>query len=208
MFTSHKYKLIFFEVPRTGSRSVTARLTKLDPESPTIALREESGGGADYHFDTGDARKFQSYCLVAGHRNPYDRLWSFWKRRKHNGNPDIFRSISWPRYVEWVCDPPSVPEISGALLDIPITEMIEVNTVDLWLDFHRLEQSWQALCQRVDILSEPLLQLNQSIDYGDMSAAYSAEMAARVAKRFSQDFEYFGYGLDSWREEVAKESMR
>ena len=202
MFTSHKYKLIFFEVPRTGSRSVTARLTKLDPESPTVAIREESGGGAGYHFDTGETLKFPDYFLVAAHRNPYARLWSFWKRRKHGGNPEIFRSISWPRYIDWVCDPLSVPEISGALIDIPITDMIEVSTVDLWLDFHRLDQSWQALCRQFAMPSESLAQLNQSIDHGDMYAAYSPEMAARVAERFLQDFEYFGYDPDSWKREV------
>lgn len=199
MFTSHKYKLVFFEVPRTGSNSVTAKLKELDPESPTVITRAEKGGGADYHSDTGDAAKFPDYCLVAAHRNPYARLWSFWKRRKHGGNPDIFRSISWTRYVDWVCDPASVPEIGGALMDIPITEMIDVDTVDVWLDFHRLEQSWSALCYRLSIPSRPLAQLNQSIDHGDMANAYSPEMATRVAERFSRDFDYFNYDTDSWK---------
>jgi hypothetical protein len=199
MFTSHKYKLVFFEVPRTGSNSVTAKLKELDPESPTVITREERGGGVDYHSDTGDAAKFPDYCLVAAHRNPYARLWSFWKRRKHGGNPDIFRSISWTRYVDWVCDPASAPEIGGALMDIPITEMIDVDTVDVWLDFHRLEQSWSALCDHLSIPSRPLAQLNQSIDHGDMANAYSPEMATRVAERFSQDFDYFNYDTDSWK---------
>ena len=37
MFISHKFQLIYFEVPRTGSNSVTRALNELDPESPTLA---------------------------------------------------------------------------------------------------------------------------------------------------------------------------
>jgi hypothetical protein len=199
MFLSENYKLIYYEVPRTGSNSITQALATLDPESPTLAERKRHGGGWGYHYLRDEALKDPAYRLIAAHRNPYDRLWSFWKHRKLNGNPKIFTTVSWARYIDWVCDPSSAPELEETLPDVPISEMLDYSRVDFWLDFHHLQASWARLAQAMDIPVVPLKKVNASPNHGQMHMAYTEAMAERIAERFAQDFMNFGYSPDSWK---------
>lgn len=199
MFLSHKYEFIFFEVPRTGSHSATRILNQLDPDSPTALARETHGNGWAFHYLTDAAKDYPGYRMLAAHRNPYDRVWSFWKQRKRGGNPEVFRSISWPRYIDWVCDPASVPEITGAMLDIPIAEMLNLDSVDVWLDFHHLQESWASACTALQLPLIPLDKVNTSPDHGEMHMAYNTSIAERIAERFAADFAYFRYSIDSWK---------
>lgn len=125
MFISDHYKLVFLEIPRTGSRSITKALTRLDPDSHTVRIRNKAGMLVDYHSCHIPDRVDDSYVIIAAHRNPYERLWSHWKFRHQWGDPVIFKSTSWQRYVSWACNPNSVPEIQNALLETPITEMLD-----------------------------------------------------------------------------------
>lgn len=199
MFISDEYKLMYYEVPRTGSHSITRVLSELDPESPTVAERDLHGAGFGYHHLNKKALADPEYRLVATHRNPYDRLWSFWKHRRQHGNPEAFKTISWVDYVDWVCNPDSENVVEGASADVPITEMLDLERVDYWLDFHQLASSWAAVSQSLGLPLIALQTLNSSPDHGRMQSAYSRATGSRVAQRFARDFEYFGYDPDSWR---------
>jgi len=207
MFISDKYKLVFFEVPRTGSNSVTAALGELDPDSPTMIARSQTSVTMDYHrFEIPDYAK--DYALIAAHRNPYERIWSHWKFRHRYGNPEVFRTTPWHRYVKWVCEPGSVPEIQNAMLDVPIIEMFDSGQVAHWLSFESLTESWQELAEGLD-LDLPSLQVKQASSFmGDYRDAYDGELAAMIAKRFAQDFELFGYDVDSWKKQPVAQWLR
>jgi len=199
MFISHTYKLLFLEVPRTGSRSISQALTELDPESPTVAARRTVGSGADYHGFKSELLANPAYRVIATHRNPYERLWSFWKHRRNTGNPPIFHSLTWTAYVDWVCDPSTMPELAKAQRDIPIAEMFDLDRVDFWLDFSRLRESWEDLARGLELSLPHLKILNSSPDHGYLSNAYSPSIARRVSERFAKDFDYFNYSRDSWK---------
>ena len=199
MFISHKYKLLFLEVPRTGSRSISQALTELDPESPTVAARQTVGSGVDYHGFKSEHLADPAYRVIATHRNPYERLWSFWKHRRNTGNPPIFHSLTWTAYVDWVCDPSTLPELAKAQRDIPIAEMFDLDRVDFWLDFSRLRESWEDLARGLELPLPHLKILNSSPDHGYLSNAYSPAIARRVSERFAKDFDYFNYSRDSWK---------
>ncbi len=198
MFISDNYNFVFFEVPRTGSNSVSAALAQFDPDSETVLKRTQINVTADYHDFILPTQPQDPYIVFAAHRNPYARLWSFWKHRHRNGNPAVFRTTSWPRYVEWVCDPDSVPEIQNAMLDIPISEMFDCDRIDYWIRFESLIESWKNFGQEYGF-DLPKLEIKQSSpDMGTMQNAYDQEMAAKVANRFAADFERFNYDTDSW----------
>jgi len=199
MFISHKYKLIYLEVPRTGSRAVTKALTELDPDSVTVLKRKEKGQSAGYHHFGNPELDDDSFTVIAAKRNPYDRLWSFWKHRHRHGNPRLFHSINWQQYLDWAHDTSSVPEITGANLDIPIAEMFDLKRVDFWLEFERLSESWDDLAKEFNYPLPTLTVQNASPDQGEYFAAYNKENAAKVAERFSEDFEFFNYSIDSWQ---------
>ena len=199
MFISEKHRFVFFEVPRTGSRSISDVLARFDPDSSTAVRRESDGSHIDYHnFSLGEL-KDSNYKVIATHRNPYERLWSFWKHRHKRGNPEIFKMISWPTYVDWVCSPEVVPELQGALQDIPITEMLDADRTDFWLDFARLDQSWLDLSAFLRVTLPALPKLNASSATLSPPAAYTETIAARISERFDKDFEFFGYDRDSWK---------
>jgi hypothetical protein len=205
MFVSEKYNFVFFEVPRTGSTSITLALNKFDSESPTFIERTKTKSLVDYHqFDLPEHNSYSEfidvpYRVFATHRNPYQRVWSFWKHRHYHGNPDVFRQISFQRYLKWVCQPAAVREIKGALIDIPITEMFDCDRVDYWLDFKNLEQSWAGLSRKYQLDLPEIERQNSSVFMGEFSEAFDERTAAWVAKRFEKDFEYFGYDIDSWK---------
>ncbi len=200
MFISDALKLVFFEVPRTGSNSVTAALNELDPEAPTAKTRSQRGVTFDYHvFMLPTDLPQAGYRLLAAHRNPYERLWSHWKFRNKYGNPPVFRTTSWERYVQWACDPSSAKEIRGAMLDVPICEMFDCDRVDNWLQFEDLEQSWLKLSKDMGIALPPLPLKHSSPIKGDFRDAYNHELASLVFTRFAADFERFGYDPDSWK---------
>ncbi len=204
MFISDNYNFVFFEVPRTGSNSITQALIQLDPCSPTAVKRSETKSLANYHvFDIPDTLDNKQYKVIAAHRNPYERLWSHWKFRNRAGNPQIFKSISWETYVKWVCDPRSVPEIQGAILDVPITEMFDCDRVDFWIQFESLATHWSDLSGFLEVDLPALQHKQKSSDMGSFKHAYNKELAKVVADRFSSDFERFGYSKQSWKPTAA-----
>ena len=199
MFISDKYEFVFFEVPRTASQSVTRVLMEFDPDSPTAIERCKQGWFVDYHAFHLSADLAESYRVFAAHRNPYSRLWSHWKHRNKYGNPDIFYDIAWPRYVEWVCDPSSIPEIQNAVVDVPISEMFDPAIVDFWISFETLDESWERLSDFLSVQLPPLQHSNATQSAEGFGDAFDADLAASVAQRFAADFERFDYDLDSWR---------
>ena len=199
MFISSRHKLVFLEVPRTASRSVTNALTEFDPYAPSALARRSWGTSFAYHNFRVRSELVDDYLVVAAHRNPYCRLWSYWKHRRSSGNPKIFKTTSWERYVDWVCDPASVPEIKGAMLDLPISEMFDCKMVDFWLRFETLDRSWTELQERFNLDFPPLRHNNASQPIEIFREAFDAVLAEKVACRFSADFDRFGYARDSWK---------
>lgn len=201
MFISDRYELIFLEVPRTGSRSISRALIELDPDSPTARARARTGQLIDYH-DLRIPEHADDYRVVAAHRDPYQRLWSHWKYRHRWGSPEVFKSTPWRRYVRWACDPGAAPEIQGAMLELPICELVDCARVTHWLAYEQLADSWRQLAEQTGLPLPALDWVNRSDDLGGQ--LYDEPLAAMVAERFAADFERFGYRVDAWRTAVRR----
>mgnify|MGYP005994627253 CR=1 FL=1 len=198
MFVSHQFKLLFFEVPRTGSRSASKALAMLDPDSITAVKRANETQAYSYHlYETKTVADHPDYRLIAAHRNPYERLYSHYKYRSRIGNPDFLKTLSFAEYVQWMCDPKSRPDLVGANLDTPIVEMLPVDRVDFWLSFDSLNADWVALSAFLNIKLPAIPKINASMP-SEIERPFSRELAAQVEHRFKADFDYFGYSVDSW----------
>ncbi|EED34179.1 hypothetical protein NOR51B_116 [Luminiphilus syltensis NOR5-1B] len=86
--------------------------------------------------------------------------------------------------------------------------MLDVSRVSHWLDFHRLGDSWQTLIEQMGLPPAVLPASNGSPDHGTLHQAFNETLAQRVAERFSQDFDYFGYDRNSWQAGYPLESQR
>lgn len=196
VFISNRYKLVFLEIQRTGSNSITRALTQIDPDSPTVKLRKDNWaiGYHDFHIPA----YARDYRIVGTHRNPYTRLWSHWKHRHRIGNPPVFKSVSWPEYIDWTVSPRSVPRIQNATVEMAISEMENTEHVDHWLRFANLAGDWLELSRKLKLPLFEIGRLNTSSEMGVVSDVYDADLAARVYERFKKDFTAFGYASDSW----------
>lgn len=194
LFVSHSYNLIFYEVPRTGSRSISHALASLDPRSPTAVVRALKRNLYHYHvFDNTLIERHPDYALVAVHRNPFDRIRSHFKYRKQYGNPDELKQFSFSDYVNWVCEGKLPFEIGPAMIDKPITELLPCDRVDHFLDFENLAEGWNSLGTALDIKLPSLSNINNSSDIYNEQSEYTPELTGKIVKRFAADFECFGY---------------
>jgi glycosyltransferase involved in cell wall biosynthesis len=201
MFLSTTYKLLFLEVPRTGSHSVTEALVKLDPFAPTQMDRVAKGPMHQYHMFQIPEAVDDSYTIVATHRNPYSRIWSHWKYRHERGNPKIFTRIDWPSYARWACSLPISEKITGAINETPITRMPNTDKVDFWLRYENLAESWQALGDQMGICLPRLRHINQSTRSNSWSTDFNEQTAKMLADYYTEDFAAFDYAKDSWKSE-------
>ncbi len=203
MFISHTHKLLFFEVPRTGSRSITQALTRLDPRSPTAVVRAVKRNLYNYHvYEQSVVDKHPDYSLIAVHRNPYDRIRSHYKYRKQYGNPEGFKKLTFKQYLEWVCLGELPFEIGPAMIDKPICELLPFSQVNHWLAFETLNADWKTLSDTLDIKLPQLQCINSSHEEYSRGSVYDDDLANLVLKRFDSDFDQFDYNRDSWRTKV------
>ncbi len=88
MFISHKYKVIFVHIQRTGGYSIQKTFQKYDPELIEIIPVEPLKKRVRHCFasdiaiiiDTDIFRDYTKFCVV---RNPYDRMVSWYSILKH-----------------------------------------------------------------------------------------------------------------------------
>jgi hypothetical protein len=199
MFVSHAHKLLFFEVPRTGSRSITRALTTMDPRSPTAVVRMVKRNLYHYHvYDQRLVDRHPEYTLIAVHRNPFDRIRSHYKYRKQFGNPDELKRFSFEDYIRWVCLAELLIDIAPAMIDRPITELLPYSKVNYWLSFDNLVGDWQRMATNLKLDLPILPHINHSNSKLDSEAIYTAPLAKLMQNRFIKDFEQFGYELGSW----------
>ena len=198
MFISHRYRLVFLEIQRTGSNSITHVLTQLDPDSPTVESRKQNWAIGYHDLRVPDLARAENYSIIGAHRNPYSRLWSHWKHRHKIGNPAVFKTVSWQEYVDWTIEPATVARIQDAMLERSVCEMTKHCGVSHWLRFENLTEDWHKLSVMLNL---PLLELphvNASPTTADWGSAYDELSAARVYQRFKDDFDTFSYAEDSW----------
>jgi len=200
LFISHTYKILFFEVPRTASRSITNALTRLDPKSPTVIIRSIKRNSLHglHAYKSSIVEKHPEYKLIATHRNPFDRLLSHYNYRLVNGNPDVLKSFTFAEYVNWVCSLKPNNIVPHALIDIPITEMLPYDEVDFWVQFNRLDDDWLALSRYLGVTLPGLQLLNASNVPEGTQSVYTKELANKVKSRFESDFIKFNYNPESW----------
>lgn len=200
MFISHTYKILFFEVPRTGSRSITKALTQLDPRSPTAVIRAVKRNLYHYHvYDQALVDKQPHYAVIAVHRNPFERIRSHYKYRKQYGNPDELKRFSFEQYVRWVCEGELPFDIGPAMLDKPICELLPFAAVDHWLAYDQLNTDWLRVRDTLQIDLPELPHINQSNREFNAKSAYTPELASMMVDRFAEDFSQFNYATDSWQ---------
>lgn len=220
MFISHKYRVIFVHIQRTGGNSIFSAFRRMDEELQHKLPFAEGFKRFKHPYasdiqQVADAELFSTYTKFAVVRNPFDRLVSWYSMFKHKTvdkqqlpaetNAEIAHvgdrvEAAFARYVNSFEDFVKLqPEQTDPLLarfQIPQRDFVcdaqGRLLMDKILHFEQLSEDFAALAQDIGF-AETLPHDNASQRSKDYREYYTPELQAIVAERFKPDLELFAY---------------
>jgi hypothetical protein len=201
MIINHKYKFIFVHIQKTAGSSISNVLSNIDG-TESILYPHSFINAIDFE----QYNEYFKFCFV---RNPWDRLFSWYKMMLKKGVHNDFskyllensRSFSeflnltdiiyetsrleWDEYASY---PKS---ISFNQLDY-ITDNNGNVLVDFIGRFESLEEDYNKIMEKIGIPNLPLPHINQSSN-GDYKNFYTDKDIEKVYNMCKKDIDYFGY---------------
>lgn len=211
MIISHRYRFIFFAIPKTGTHSIRkalrAHLGEHDLEQvalfenrrfpfPELARLGHGHISAQQIQPVLGEQMFREYFKFAFVRNPFDRFVSYCAFiSRHSGqfrqSPSTFM-----KYVLTEMKP------TDHLLYRPQWEFIGDSQQHLLMDFtgrtEQLQEGYDRICEHLHIPSTRLERSNES-NHGDYRDYYDDELTQLVSGLYSEDLAQFGYAFDNPR---------
>lgn len=214
MLISHRYKVIFVHIQRTGGNSINRIFQEHDPDLIEIVSVAPEKQRTRHCYLTDikaaiDADTFQRYTKFATVRNPFDRFVSWYFMFKHGLGADEV--------------PPTYAHVGGqvmrlvnecaptfeAFVDLPfdhasglfrrfysakVDYLSESGAIlaDRILCFETLDNDFNQFAQEIGFPGQ-LPHLNRATSVADYRAYYNAQTRALIAQRFQRDLDYFGY---------------
>jgi hypothetical protein len=205
MIVSHRHRFIFTAIPKTGTHSVRQALrTHLgsdDLEQVRLFVEKrfpfpELAKIGHGHIGLSEVRHFLgeetfgSYWKFAFVRNPFDRFVSYCAFATSREGSFLRDPQGVMRYFLFEAPPhhhmvfrPQYSFISDAD-GAPLTD--QLGRVE------DMQGSYDAICAKLGIASEPLERANAS-RHGDYRSYYDQQLIDGVAKLYARDLELFGY---------------
>jgi hypothetical protein len=205
VIVSHRHRFIFVAIPKTGTHSVRQALRAhmgpddleqvklfVDKEFPWPALAQLRHG----HISLQQVRPylgedaFGSYVKFAFVRNPFDRFVSycaFVTREEGTFSRDPQGTMRHFLFKQ--------PPLGHLLFKPQHSFLIGADGALLTDVLGRVEEmqaSYDAICARIGIASEPLGHANSS-SRGDYRDYYDQQLIDAVARLYARDLELFGY---------------
>ena len=194
MIVSEKLKLLFIEVPRTGTTSMAEALLAL-PGAIRLSTRKTA------HHTEVPVKEWREFFTFATVRNPYAREYSVYQLRRqyktpqrwwHKGTVSAAKGKSFKQYIRWL------QRGKGLEFDTPMAVFLRPVRIDKLLRFEELPGAFEDLDFAREFSLE-LPKLNTVID-DDWRGHYDKSTAEAVWEYAHEDFETFDYDRNSWRE--------
>jgi hypothetical protein len=217
MFISHKYRVIFIHIQKTGGNSLNNLFNEIDPEL-IQELSIDNTPKRLKHCFMSDLQAILSPEIFTGYtkfsivRNPYERLLSWYSMFKYQKTDFGIAPDAMPKAD--VLGDAVLAEVEPYLdsfesfLAMPNTGLLErfyynqldylvINqtlAVDKVLRFENLTHDFNELAKQLNI-SGSLPHVNQSKYKKDYREVYNETSKAIVAQRFQRDLDYFCYSF-------------
>lgn len=195
MLVSHRLKLLFFHVPKTGGSSITEALQMYIATDASVSdpLPVGTPGWQNQWHAIGkmhdpwevveeDAQPLveQGYEVMAGVRSPFERVASMWAIKGEPKGRDPYEYM---------------------LRDLPPHFMLSVGQMagphlSRVLRFEELELDWRTFCEDYGLEGLELPHANERARVGEdvMRRVYSDARCIELVKdRFAEDIEHYGY---------------
>ncbi len=220
MFISHKYKVIFVHIQRTGGNSIQKAFELFDPELQIKLPFPAELKRIKHPFVTDiesvlDSELFQNYTKFCTVRNPYDRIVSWYSMFKHKTVEKV-STEEFPSLVklgeaieseiekrvhtfeDFLQLPQNDPSGLFARFYVPQLTFISDQKghilVDKILHFENLAEDFAKFAQKIGF-EGTLPYTNRSIREKNYHDYYNDRLKAEIQRRFKNDFEYFGYSF-------------
>jgi Sulfotransferase family len=217
MFISHKYRLIFIHIQKTGGNSISNLFNDLDDELIQELPITNSTKRLKHCFISDiqaivSPEIFAEYTKFSIVRNPYERLFSWYSMFKYQKTDFGITPGKMPNAD--VLGDAVLAEVEPYLdsfenfLSMPNQGLLErfyynqldyllinqVVAVDKVLRFENLSHDFNELAEQLNI-SAVLPHVNQSKVKRDYREVYSEKSQYIVAQRFQRDVDYFSYSF-------------
>ena len=212
VIVSHRHRFIFAAVPKTGTHAVRRALREhLDdgdveqvglfvdkrfPWEDLATIRHGHLSLRQVRPYVGEAA-FDSYFKFAFVRNPFDRFVSYCAFMLRGGDVFDQQPREAMRHFLFV-DPPE----QHVLFQPQASLLVDADGRTLLTDgigrVEDMQGSYDAICARIGIPSQPLERVNGS-QHGDYRQYYDQALIDGVATRYAEDLELFGYTFDGPR---------
>jgi hypothetical protein len=209
VIVSHRHRFIFAAVPKTGTHAVRRALrehldesdleqvglfvNKRFPWADLAAIRHGHLPLRQIRPYLGEAA-FAAYFKFAFVRNPFDRFVSYCAFMLRDGEVFQQRPQDVMRHFLFV-EPPE----GHVLFQPQAALLVDDDGTTLLTDavgrVEDMQGSYDALCARIGIPSQPLERVNDS-RREDYRRYYDQTLIDGVAARYARDLELFGYGFD------------
>jgi hypothetical protein len=213
MFISHKYKVIFIHIQRTGGNSIHKAFREFDPnllETISIApskrlIRHGSISDIKAAIDDEIFKNYTKFCVV---RNPYDRMLSWYFMFKYGYGDGIWLpdktvgdqvtnevNKNANNFEEFVMLPKN--HESGFFKRFYANQLDYISDqklilVDRILKIENLTNDFDNLAREIGFEGS-LPHVNKTTDRENYRKYYNDITKSLIFKRFHKDFEYFGY---------------
>ncbi|EDN71179.1 conserved hypothetical protein [Beggiatoa sp. PS] len=214
MFISHKYKVIFIHIQRTGGNSIHKAFREFDPnllEIISIApskklIRHSFISDIKMAIDSDIFKNYTKFCVV---RNPYDRMLSWYFRFKHGFGKDAITlsdktvgdqvtnkvNKNANNFEEFVMLPKN--HESGLFKRFYANQLDYISDqklilADRILKFENLTNDFDNLAKEIGFEGS-LPHINKTVGRENYRKDYNDITKSLIFKRFHKDFEYFGY---------------
>ena len=173
----HKEKLVYWGLPRTGSRYVFGCLK----EAYSFDYRMTHEIGCDPEYD--------DYRAVCGVRNPYLRALSVWKWMNLVGG-DKWHPDSFTDFVRYVAPAQS----------LPVTSMLgpQIERVDYFIHLEYCEKDLKKIPSFPEHFAFPDNTYQSSYSLSPKEYYADRQVADKIWDIYREDFETFGYTRDSY----------
>ncbi len=205
MILSHKYKLLFIAIPKTGTHAIRFALRDhLGPDDEEqVGLFVQKKFSAEQiakkkhgHIKSTELKAvlepkvWESYFKFAIVRNPLDRYISFCAFINRN-NPDF--QVNPQKYVHEIIDR---PKARRRILFRPQHEFVCNENGEIIVDFigkfEQLQKDYDRVAEIKEIPRQILTSINSS-QHRHYSAYYDQELREKVIDFYKTDFQLFDY---------------
>lgn len=188
---SHKLKVIFIHVPRTGGTSIEMALIgkdwwDVDPDTKHIDWVKAKEVYARYWDD---------YFKFSVARNPWDWLASLYNSHRRGGDK------SWSEFI-------ASPNLRDHEQESIIQSDIIGNEVDMVLRFEHLQDDFSYLCKKIGVEARlPHVEIGQG-ERTHYSEYYTDEQRFLIERMFGKDIDRFNYSFSSPAIEASQQNKQ